>query len=366
MKKNLNNFEHSMSHMVCKIELNNIALTRPFKYFLDTLDSLPYSKITITDIYESVSGQGEIVHAIDANGEIQESAVFFEPVINYCLSDFKGVGSVDDIRSIMKSLRLNIIHNTGILCGVEQALFGILSKKTGKNLIELLGGLKNESIHIQITIPMEKDFISYKKSIDMVLEKYHPAFVKFKVGINLPLESEAIHYLRELNDEVSISIDANQAFGNVSDALDFLSDIYDANISWAEQLLSKDNLEGMKSLRQSTSLPLMADESVHTPLEAEYFCQNNMVDYINIKLAKTGGIIKAIEIIDIANKYSKKVILGSMLHGKLGIEYNLAFALNQEFITHDFFSYFNVIETKELGYIGSDLSVSSASLFHSY
>ncbi|MCC6448133.1 MAG: hypothetical protein IT215_05545, partial [Chitinophagaceae bacterium] len=51
--------------MMCKIEKNNIGLTKPFTYFLDTLNSLPYSKITITDC-DGITGEGEIVHAIDA------------------------------------------------------------------------------------------------------------------------------------------------------------------------------------------------------------------------------------------------------------------------------------------------------------
>lgn len=361
-KRILSNTVFPTSQMVCKIEKNDITLIKPFKYFLDTLKSLPYSKITITDI-NGISGEGEIVHALDANGEIQETAKFLEPIINYFLSGFKTIYSVNELNIVMQYLRLNIIHNTGLMCGIEQALFNILSQKTGKNLTELLGGAKNKLIFIQTTIPMQKTFILYKDSIDMIVVNYHPKFVKFKIGVDLDLESEVIHYFRTLDSEVSISIDANQAFINSKRALDFLDKISDVKISWAEQMLAKDNLEGMRYLRAGTKVPLMADESLHTPLEAEYFCQNNLIDYLNIKLAKTGGILKAIEIIKVADKYDKKVMLGGMLHGKLGIEYNLGFALNQNFITQDFFSYFNIPETKELNYIGKDLSVSSESLF---
>lgn len=363
MKKNLGNKVSSASHMVCRIEKNDIALERPFKYFLDTLESLPYSKITITD-NSGVEGQGEIVHASDVNGEIQGGVIYFEPIINYLLSNFRSVSSLDEIKNVMKFLRLSIIHNTGLMCGIEQALFRILSQKTGKNLIELLGGPKNEKIFIQTTIPMEKTLALYKRRVDMIIDKHHPKFVKFKVGINPNLELKAIRYFRKLDNEASISIDANQAFTSFNDALDFLNKISDINISWAEQLLEKDDLEGMNILRTCTNVPLMADESLHTPLEAEYFCQNNLVDFFNIKLAKTGGILKALDIIKIAENFGKKVMLGSMLHGKLGIEYNLGFALTQKFVTNDFFSYFNVIETKELNYICNDLSVSSKNLFN--
>ena len=354
--------------MKCTIENNDIPLIKPFKFYLDILKSLPYSKIIIIDD-DGIEGEGEAVHALDANGEIQETAKFLEPIIDHLLSGFKSVSSVEEISMLMRHLRLSIIHNTGMLCGIEQALFGILSKKTGKNLTEILGGDKNDKIFIQTTIPMQDDFVSYRQSIDSILKNHHPGFVKFKIGVDTGLESQAIRYLKMKDSSICISVDANQAFASSEDKVNnvfvFLGKVKDIDISWAEQLLAKDDLDGMKYLRRYTKLKLMADESLHTPLEAEYLCQNNLVDYFNIKLAKTGGILKALEIIKIAEKYGKKVMLGGMLHGKLGIEYNLGFALSQNFVTHDFFSYFNIPETKDLNYINSDLSVTRDSLYGS-
>ena len=348
--------------MNISINKNNIKLEKPFKYFLAELIYLPYSMVEIKDD-SGLIGQGEAVHSIDANGELQECAVFYEPYLNSILNNIDTVNSITDIDIVMKKIRLNVVHNTGLLCGIEQALFDILSQKTSKNITELMGGVKNDLIYIQTTIPMEKEIISYRNKMDMIFNNYKPAFVKFKVGINTELESEAIHYYRSIDKDVGISIDANQAFLSADDALEFLNKISDLNISWAEQLLAKDDLDGMKLLRQNSSLQLMADESIHTSADAEYFCQNNLVDYLNIKLAKTGGILKALEIIKISEKYGKKVMLGSMLHGKLGIKYNLGFALSQNFITQDFFSYFNVTETKDLNYINNDLSFSMNSLY---
>lgn len=348
--------------MQLSIQTNNIKLEKPFKYFLAELTFLLYSLIEIKDS-SGLIGHGEAAHSIDANGELQEGAIFYEPYLNSALNNFDSVSSISDIEQVMKSIRLNIIHNTGLACGVEQALFEILSQKAGKNITELLGGAKHKEIYIQTTISIEKEINLYKQRIDFIFNNYRPRFVKFKVGVDLELESEAIRYYRAMDKEVNISIDANQAFNNVDEAINFLEKIEDISISWAEQLLAKDNLLGMKYLRDKTNIKLMADESVHSPLEAEYFCQNNLVDYINIKLAKTGGILKALEIIKIAEKYNKKVMLGSMLHGKLGIEYNLGFALSQDFMTQDFFSYFTVTETKDLGYIKNNLSVTLESLY---
>lgn len=348
--------------MNCQIIKYDIKLTKPFRYFLGDLDSLPYSKIIITD-NEGVAGEGEIAHALDINGELQESAEYYIPYIDSFIGSSDTVSSVKDIDLIMKKIRLNMAHNTGFLCGIEQALFNIVSKKTGKNISQLLGVNQDREILIQITIPYFQDLNGYTSHIKNILTENKPKHVKFKVGKNLELEISAIQFLRETDLSVSISVDANQAFDNSNDAISFAKKLEGLGVAWAEQLLHKDNISGLKELRLATKLPLMIDEGLHTPLEAEYYAKEKLTDYFNIKLAKTGGILKALEIIDIAKKNNIPVMLGSMLHGKLGIEYNLGFALTQDLITQDFFSYFSVEETKDLEYITNTLAVSYNTLY---
>ena len=355
--------KNTLGTIRCQIVQNEILLDKPFKYFLDELKSLPYSKVVLTD-NEGFVGEGEAAHAIDINGELQAQASSYAPYIENALSKMTGpIDSIATIHRAMKMVRLYVAHNTGLLCGVEQALFGILSKRTGKNLTELLGGAKHSSIAIQITLPYQADFEGYKESFEGMLSKHAPEYVKFKIGKNLPLELEAIRYLKKLRLGISISVDANQAFSDPEEAVQFAESLKASRVSWAEQLLHKDDISGLRMLKMRTGLPLMVDEGLHTPLEAEYFAKERLADSFNIKLAKTGGILKAIEIINIAKHFNLPVMLGSMLHGKLGMEYNLGFALSQDFITHDFFSYFSVEETKNLGYITDDLSVNSETLY---
>ena len=349
--------------MNCVILSNNVKLTKPFEYFLATLKELPYSKIVLTDNL-GIVGEGEVCHSIDINGELQENSNCFEPYVNNVLNKKTSINSVEDISNILEEVRLFIAHNTGLLCGVEQALFSILSQKTNKNLTELLGCSRNKKeISIQITIPYLSDIGEYKNHIQKIVSNHQPAYVKFKIGRNLFLEISAIKFLQEICSTISISVDANQTFSDVFAAISFANQLYELKVAWAEQLLHKDNIKDLRTLRTQIRLPLMVDEGLHTPLEAEFYAKEKLYDYFNIKLAKTGGILKTLEIIAIAKEYNIPVMLGSMLHGKIGLEYNLGFALSQNFITQDFYSYFSVSETKELGYISNDLKVSFRSLY---
>ena len=50
-------------------------------------------------------------------------------------------------------------------------------------------------------------------------------------------------------------------------------------------------------------------------------------------------------------------MLGSMLHGDIGIRYNLTCALSEDFVTQDFFSYFSVSGTKDSGMVDDSLYI---------
>ncbi len=344
----------------CRILKNNLAMKKPFAYFLGTLSSLPYSLIEITDP-SGIQGVGEIAHAMDINGELQEGSKGYAPYVEHILRKYSAVTSIDDIALVMKDVRLNIAHNTALLCGLEQALFFIVAQKTGKHLTQLLG-TKKTLIRVQATVPYLASLDEYKTHLSSIVVENIPSHLKFKIGKDFETEFAAIEYVKELNETISVSVDANQAFVDPIAAVQFSERLGAIGIAWVEQPLHKDDINGLRYLRKLTQTPIMVDEGLHTPLEAEFYAQEGLVDYFNIKLAKTGGILKALEIIDIAKAHNIPVMLGSMLHGRLGIEYNLAFAFSQEFVTHDFFSYFNVIENEGLGYISQTLEASLQAL----
>ena len=65
-------------------------------------------------------------------------------------------------------------------------------------------------------------------------------------------------------------------------------------------------------------MPLMADEAVHGYEQARLLLELGGVDYINIKLMKTGGLLRALDIIDLASEYGVRCQIGSMIESSLG------------------------------------------------
>lgn len=287
-------------------------------------------------------GQGEIPCAIDINGELAESAANLVPYITHALqnADLDAITSPEDIQGIMEHIDLMIAQNAATKCGVEQALFDILSQKTGKALADTFGR-ERDTVKIQGNIPYLKDMDAYEKEIAHILSK-GPEYMKFKIGKDLKLEAEAIRRARTMSGSVGLTVDANQAFASGEDALTFLSSIENARLAWAEQLVGKHDIAGWKTLAGGTDVPLMADESVQSVLDVLLFLQNEWIDIVNLKIGKCGGVLEARKIVRLARQFGVPVMLGSMLEGELGTRYNLAFALSESFITHDFYHYFSL------------------------
>lgn len=329
--------------MNVRIQELNIPLKQPFAYFLNTLTSLPYALVEI-ETPGGLTGKGEAPCAIDINGEIPGSAPNLAPYIAHAIRQFDldTISSTEAVAAVMSRLDLVIAFNAATKCAVEQALFDILSQKTGRPLAGILGARK-ETVKVQANIPFLADVKEYEKAIAETLAK-GPDHVKFKIGRNTPLEARAMNMLRSIAPDIGITADANQAFASAADAAAFLRTLGDVRLSWAEQFIGKHDIDGWRELKTKTDVPLMADESVQTISDALLFMQNGWIDILNLKIGKCGGIINARKIARLAEEFGIPVMLGSMLEGELGTKYNLAYALSGSFITHDFYHYFSLAE----------------------
>jgi len=319
--------------MKVSIQKKDIALRTPFVYYLDTLSALPYAEITITTP-EGIVGKGEIPCALDINGETAEGSIRLAPFVEHLLSTFS-IHKEEDIRIAMETLSLRLAFNEATRFGVEQALFDILAKRKRTTISKLLGS-QEKKIKMQVTIPYLETEEEYKNKLDVVFQK-DPTHIKIKVGANSKREAAVVKMIRSFSKTVHVSVDANQAFSTVGEALLFLDMIKDEKIDWIEQPLARSApISDWLLLKKKSPIALMADESVHTQKDVEFFLQNKAVDYINLKLAKCGGILEARKIIATAKKYHVPVMLGSMLEGEIALKYNLAFGLSEDFIAYDF------------------------------
>jgi len=93
------------------------------------------------------------------------------------------------------------------------------------------------------------------------------------------------------------------------------------------------DFEGLKFVSDNVYIPVMADESVFSPMDALKIMQMRAADLINIKLMKTGGIYNALRICSMAEIYGVECMVGCMLEAKVSVTAAVHLACAKSVIT---------------------------------
>ncbi|WP_410594218.1 enolase C-terminal domain-like protein, partial [Bacillus sp. SIMBA_074] len=88
-----------------------------------------------------------------------------------------------------------------------------------------------------------------------------------------------------------IRIDANQGW-TTKQAISIIHELEERklNVDLVEQPVQAHDIEGLKEIKRCVQVPIMADESLFSPRDAMRLLNEHAVDFLNIKLMKTGGI----------------------------------------------------------------------------
>lgn len=198
-------------------------------------------------------------------------------------------------------------QNSFLVAALDIAAWDIFGKMKGKQLHQLWNLDANKKTFTDLTIGLD----TIEKMVEKIKANPWPVY-KIKLGKGEDIQ--IIHELRK-HTEVPFRIDANAAWDKDA-ALKIINEIKELNIEFIEQPLAKDDWEGMKFLKENSSLPLIADESCVEEEDVEkcagYF------DGINIKLTKCSGLTPAIRMIQKARDLNLNVMLGSMNETSIG------------------------------------------------
>ena len=125
----------------------------------------------------------------------------------------------------------------------------------------------------------------------------------------------AIH--EAVGSKVRLRVDANQGW-TVKETL-WISQKLDAiGVELIEQPVAASDFEGMREIRDRSSLLIAADESCHGIQDAMRLASMRAADVINIKLMKCGGIYPAIKIAAICEAAGLSCMIGCMGESTLG------------------------------------------------
>jgi L-alanine-DL-glutamate epimerase-like enolase superfamily enzyme len=117
-----------------------------------------------------------------------------------------------------------------------------------------------------------------------------------------------------------LRIDANQAF-SAAEAIKMIRQLEDAglDIELAEQPVPAADWAGLAAVTAAVDTPVMADESLWTLADLEQLLRHRAAGLVNIKLAKTGGLLHARRLLERARAEGLGVVIGCMLESAVGI-----------------------------------------------
>ncbi len=199
--------------------------------------------------------------------------------------------------------------NPGIKAAFEMALWDIAGKLSNQPVCCMLGNFR-ESFLTDRTVYLDTPQVMAEKAKKIVDQGFK--VVKVKIGEAPEYDVQRFTAIRAaVGPNVNLRTDANQAW-TASTAVRALKMLEPFRIEFCEQPVPHWDWEGLKFVREHSPIPIMADEAVHTPHDAIEAVRHDACDMINIKLMKTGGILNAMRIAQIADAADLKCMLGCM------------------------------------------------------
>jgi len=296
-----------------QIEVYSVTLRykEPFKIASGTSTQANNIIIKIATDYDVV-GWGESSPSQRVTGETPETVMktldFIAPkLIGMC--PLRIEQDVDIMDSVAKG-------NPAAKAAIDIALHDILGKTGRKPLFRLMGGYRTEVL-TDITLSIKSPKEMAEDALKAVKEGFQA--LKVKVGVNPTEDIERIRLVREaVGENIQLRIDANQGW-TPNQAIEALNKIDKFNIQFAEQPVPATDLKGLAQVRKNSPIPIMADESIHSPEDALRLIKAEAVDMINIKLMKSGGILKGKKIAVVAEAAGIPCMIGCMGESEIGI-----------------------------------------------
>jgi len=174
-------------------------------------------------------------------------------------------------------------------------------------------GLERVEPDTSITLSIgERDWV-YERTIQ-VLQQFNPNLIKIKLGSKEGIMHDKQSFLaiveaieKTATKPVRLFVDANGGW-NLKDAKTMLHWLAKHNVEFVEQPLPVEKNAELAELFVNRPLPIYVDESCHYASDVRELYP--MVDGVNIKLLKCGGITEALRIVHAARAMNLNVMLG--------------------------------------------------------
>ena len=262
-------------------------------------------RVTLTD-GDGATGWGEAAPSA-YYGETADSVISVLPVLARVLDG----ADAWSLEAVEHALAKAIRFNGSARAAVSAALHDLAAKRLGVPLYRMWGLDPAASPPSSFTIAIAPDEATLRARVQEAAQ--YPV-LKIKLGTSW--DARIARIVRELAPDKVLRVDANAAW-TTKGALEIIPLLKELGVEFVEQPLPAHDLDGLRFVRDRSSLPIVADESCLVATDIPRLA--GVVDGVNIKLAKCGGLREALRMIATARAHSMLVMSGCMVESSLGI-----------------------------------------------
>lgn len=262
-----------------------------WKFARALVPSLAGHVLKLTDDLGTVGlGYVHAIPAITTHGEgARASLTWLAPML-------KG-RRADDIAGIMEELDVSLAYNASVKAGVDMALHDLLARRLNISVAVLLGGRLRDAIPQGRILAIKTPAEMGAKAAELAELGY--VQLKLKLSGQTDLDVARIAAVRDAaGPKVAITLDPNQSY-NAKQMMNAFAKMERYDIALIEQPVPAADWGGLALLTRTLPVAIEADESAGTVHDVFRLVSERVVDVINIKITKLGGVRRFMEAVRI-------------------------------------------------------------------
>ncbi len=175
--------------------------------------------------------------------------------------------------------------------GIDLALHDLYGKLTGQSLCQMWGRPPGAPVRLSWTV----NVLSLDDLGAVIENGRSRGYGNFniKIGCGDPkFDVELARQVRRLAPDGFLWADGNCGF-DVATALEVAPQLAAVGVDVLESPLPANRIGGYQALRRQGAVPIVMDEGVVSPIDAEEFIRLGMMDGLTIKISRAGGLESA-------------------------------------------------------------------------
>ncbi|MDQ7858109.1 MAG: enolase C-terminal domain-like protein [Armatimonadota bacterium] len=311
------------------LTVTHVPVRRPHKMNIGTTH---YQELVLVELRtdEGLSGWGEVPHMVRHSLKGESTGTVVSMLREFLIPAVVGLDPRD--LEAVHARMARVPWNYRAKSGIDLACFDLAGKAMGVPAYRLLGGRVRDRVGLSWSIPIVEPAVGIEEAQAMVERGWR--IIKVKLG--RPRWDEDVAAARAIRRalpaSVSVRLDANQAF-DTKTAIRVARALEDEGLDFFEQPTPVGDLEGLRTVKEATTLPVMADESCTTVDDAVALARARAADLFSIYVCSPGGLLPAKKIAIIGETAGIGGYVGGALEGPLGTAAALHLAASSPGIT---------------------------------